>query len=523
MWHSATVRLSLGFVALAVFCLGIADLSITAHDPWHELGRLVQGLVQPDVSAVDDLWVALLRTLAFAFVGVGLGATAGFLLALVFHSRLVRGICAFVRAIHELFWALIFLQFFGLHPLTGVLAIALPYAGVFAKVFAEILEETDPLPERVLPAGSGRLSTLAFTRLSEAWPHLVSYTSYRLECGLRSSAVLGFVGMPTLGFYLESAFAQGHYDTVGALLLLFYALIASLRLWVRPLLVPVYLVVAPFCLGSGLPIVWSNVSRFFTEDIVPSPLRHGEGVSGLVGWLGDIMANEALPGIWQTLVLTQIALVLTGLLALALYPLVSRHFFQKRDFQRAFCQRLPFRQHLAVAKGHSTGSGRPGNRLAHLLGHGLLVIMRSTPEYLLAFILLQLWGPSMLPAVVALAIHNGGIIAHLVGRRSNEVRLRQDAPHGLERYAYELTPRLYGPFLALLFYRWEIIMRETAILGILGITTLGFYVDSAIQEIRFDRAMVLILITALLNIGVDVLARHLRARLRLRHTANCEP
>ena len=50
--------------------------------------------------------------------------------------------------------------------------------------------------------------------------------------------------------------------------------------------------------------------------------------------------------------------------------------------------------------------------MTHLLGHGLLVVMRSTPEYLLAFILLQLWGPSMLPAVVALAIHNGGIIAH---------------------------------------------------------------------------------------------------------------
>ncbi|WP_192036277.1 ABC transporter permease [Halomonas sp. YLGW01] len=518
MWHSATARLSLGFVALAILCLGLADLSITAHDPWHELLRLVKGLVQPDVSAVDALGVALLRTLAFAFVGVGLGAAAGFLLALVFRSRLVRSLCAFVRAIHELFWALIFLQFFGLHPLTGVLAIALPYAGVFAKVFAEILEETDPLPERVLPSGSGRLSTLAFTRLHEAWPHLVSYTSYRLECGLRSSAVLGFVGMPTLGFYLESAFAQGHYDTVGALLLLFYALIATLRLWVRPWLVPVYLAVAPFCLGSGLPIVWSNVSRFFTEDIVPAPLRQGEGLSGLAGWLGDLLANQALPGIWHTLVLTQIALVLTGMLALVLYPLVSRHFFQRHSFQRRSA--LADDHHT---NGHRSGDGLPGTRLPHLLGHGLLVVLRSTPEYLLAFILLQLWGPSMLPAVVALAIHNGGIIGHLVGRRSNEIRLRPDAPRGLSRYAYELTPRLYGPFLALLFYRWEIIMRETAILGILGITTLGFYVDSAIQEIRFDRAMVLILITALLNIGVDALARHLRARLRLRHTANCEP
>jgi len=92
----------------------------------------------------------------------------------------------------------------------------------------------------------------------------------------------------------------------------------------------------------------------------------------------------------------------------------------------------------------------------------------------------------------------------------------------INRYAYEVVPRVYPPFLAFLFYRWEIIMRETAILGILGITTLGFYVEGAIQEIRLDRAMVLILITALLNIGVDILSRRIRAYLRLKTRPTCE-
>ncbi|TFH85965.1 ABC transporter permease [Billgrantia azerbaijanica] len=495
MWHSATVRTSLGFIALAAVCALFADFQISTQDPWQEVGRLMLGLVMPDFLAVDFLGQALLRTLAFAFVGVGLGALVGLPLALAFHSAWVRTGCAFVRAIHELFWALIFLQFFGLHPLTGVLAIAIPYAGIFAKVYAEIFDETDPQPARVLPPDSGRISGLAFTRLSQAWPHLVSYTAYRLECGLRSSAVLGFVGMPTLGYYLESAFAQGAYGSVGALLILFYVLIATLRLWVRPRLLPFYLLAAPFLLGSGLPIMWSNVSRFFTQDIVPAPLRQGEGLTGLGTWLWELLTTQALPGIWHTLLLTQVALVITGALAMALFPLVSHHFTGR----------------------HFTG------RVRGTLGHVVLVVMRSTPEYLLAFILLQLWGPSMLPAVVALALHNGGIIAHLVGQRSNQLTLRQDAPRGLDRYAYEIAPRVYGPFLALLFYRWEIIMRETAILGILGIATLGFYVDSAIQEIRFDRALVLILITAALNIGVDILARRLRARLRLRHTVHSEP
>lgn len=486
---SRTVRTSVGLVLVALVCLVPADFEIQAVSPWAELGRFLGGLVQPDFTTLDTAGTALLRTVAFAFCGVALGAIVGMGLALIFQSRLVRTGCAFVRAIHELFWALIFLQIFGLHPLSGVLAIAIPYAGVFARVYSEILEEADPAPARALPGGAGLLSAFWYARVPDVWPHLMSYTSYRLECGLRSSAVLGFVGMPTLGFYLESAYGEGLYGEVGMLLLVFFALIGSLRLWVRPRLVPLYLLAAPWLLGTGLPIMWGNVGRFFTEDIVPAPLRAGEGVAGLGPWLGELLTAQALPGIAATLVLTQIALVATGLLALASFPMISRHF---------------------------TG------RLGGSLGHAVLIVARSTPEYLLAYILLQLWGPSMLPAAVALALHNGAIIGHLIGRHSNELTLRADAPRGIERYAYEVVPRVYGSFLAFLFYRWEIIMRETAILGILGITTLGFYVDSAIQELRFDRALVLILITALLNIGVDALARHLRRRLHLRTTPTCE-
>jgi phosphonate transport system permease protein len=488
--QSPTLRTSLGFLVVAAVCLAFADLAVTSINPWTELARLGAGLLAPDFSAYGEIGTALLRTVAFAFVGVAAGAAAGFVLALGFRWRVVRVFCAFVRAIHELFWALIFLQFFGLHPLTGVLAIAIPYAGIFGKVYSEILDESDPQPARILPHGVSALATFVYARIPDAWPHLRSYTSYRLECGLRSSAVLGFVGMPTIGFYLESAFGEGHYSEVGALLLVFYVLVATIRLWVRPRLVPLYILAAPFFLGTGLPIVWSNAARFFTQDIVPAPLRNGEGLAGLSQWLGDLVLNQALPGIGATIVLTQIALVATGALTLVVFPLISRHF---------------------------TG------RISGTLGHILLVVARTTPEYMLAYILLQLWGPSMLPAIVALSIHNAGIIGHLIGRRSNEIQLRLDAPDSrLERYGYEILPRVYGPFLAFLFYRWEIIMRETAILGILGITTLGFYVDSAINEMRFDSAMVLIVITALLNIGVDTLARQLRARLRLRHSPTCE-
>lgn len=488
---SPALKVSFGFVLVALACLAFADLGITTLDPWGEMRRLGLGLLTPDFHAASNLGWVIVQTIAFALCGVALGASAGFFLAQLFHYGPVRWGCAFVRAIHELFWALILLQMLGLTPLTGVLAIAIPYAGICAKVYAETLEESQPPVLQFLPPGASLVSTFFFARLPDVWVHIKNYTSYRFECGLRSSAVLGFVGLPTLGFFLETAFSEGNYSEAAALLFLFYALIASLRYWMRPRLLGIYLVAAPFLLGAGASIDFDNILRFLGSDIVPAPLRGQDLLladtwANFGDWLSMLLVDQALPGIIATVILTQIALVATALLTLVLFPLISEKFF-----------------------------GRFGRSVGHLL----LVVIRSTPEFILAYIFLQLWGPSMLPAIVALSLHNGAIIGHLVGRFSNALPLRADSPRGLNLYGYEVLPRVYGQYLAFLFYRWEVIMRETAILGILGIATLGFYIDSALADIRLDRVMLLILITAILNIGVDSLSRSIRSRLRLNNQA----
>ena len=472
-----------GFIVLAFVLLLFADVEISTVDPWAEFGRLLLGVVTPDFTATENILNAILYTVAFALLGVTFAVIFGFALALIFQNPLVRGLCATIRAVHELFWALIFLQIFGLSPLTGILAIGVPYAGIVAKVFAEILEEADTRAVAATPHGTGGLSVLLFVRLPDVWAHYKTYALYRLECGLRSSAVLGFVGLPTLGFHLETAFRQGNYSEVSALLLIFYVIIATQRLWARKQLLPLYLIGAVAILPWSVQISMVNITRFFTVDIVPFPLRNGQGFEGLMDWLGHLLATQALPGTVATIQLTMIALVATGLLAALFFPLISP---------------------LMMGR---TGRG---------VGHIVLVVIRSTPEYILAFVLLQLWGPSMLPAIVALALHNGGIIGHLVGRYTETITLRSDAPRGIARYGFEILPRVYNSLLALLFYRWEVIMRETAILGILGIATLGFYVDSAFAELRFDRAVFLIGITALLNIAIDIASRRIRTSLRLR-------
>lgn len=478
----AMVRTSLLFLALALLCLPWADLSIQTLNPWRELGKLARGLALPVWPDTPTLIDAVLNTLAFAFEGVALGAVLGFLLALVYRWRAVRVFAASIRAVHELFWALIFIQLFGLSTPAGVLAIAVPYAGIFAKVYGELFEEVDPAPGQALPAATSALSRLLFTTLPQAWPHLAAYTRYRLECGLRSSAVLGFIGLPTLGYHLESLLRQGFYAEGAVYFYALLVLIATLPLWCRRRAMPVLLIGALFWLPPVTSLNPTLMARFLTQDIVPAPLRAGDPAA-LLPWLNELWLEQIAPGLGNTLVLAILALVVMGLIGLVSFPAVSRLF---------------------------------GNRASRTGGHLVLVVLRSLPEYLLAFIALILLGPSMLPAVLALGLHNGAIVGHLVGQYSNALVLREDAARGLNRYFFEVLPRQYRLFLAFTLYRFETVIRETAILGMLGIPTLGFFIDSAFAEFRFDRALVLLVATAALNIGVDAAARGLRRRLHLK-------
>ena len=183
----ARARLRLGYanaswllLGAGILALAAADLRIGALHPQAEVLRLLGGLLQPDVFAIEGM--ALVHTIAFAVLGVGLGGTAGLLLSLVFaKSRGVRTLCAFLRSIHELFWALLLMHITGLSPLTGVLAIALPYAGIFAKVYAEMIEEADLAAAHALPAGASRVSVFAFAQLPPLLKPFSDYALYRLE------------------------------------------------------------------------------------------------------------------------------------------------------------------------------------------------------------------------------------------------------------------------------------------------------------------------------------------------------
>jgi len=200
-------------------------------------GVLVQGLQatwNTVVFAAAALSLALVGGLVLGFLGAtawwdGLGRSVGFAPLL---TMAVRLILTLMRSIHELVWAVLLLAALGTGPLVAVVAIAIPYAGTLAKIFSEMIDEAPRDAAGALEqAGATTVQCFAFGLLPRALPDMLAYTFYRFECALRSSAVLGFFGFPTLGYYISASFENLYYGEVWTYLYLLFALIIGVDWW----------------------------------------------------------------------------------------------------------------------------------------------------------------------------------------------------------------------------------------------------------------------------------------------------
>ncbi|MFP5484587.1 MAG: PhnE/PtxC family ABC transporter permease [Gammaproteobacteria bacterium] len=138
----------------------------------------------------------------------------------------VRWLLLVLRSVPELVWALVFVRVVGLGPTSGVLAIALTYSGMLGKVYADILESSDThAAHSLMRNGTGRLQAFLYGLLPQSGAELTSYTVYRWECAIRSSAVLGFVGAGGLGQLTDSSMKMFNGAEVASILLVFVLLV----------------------------------------------------------------------------------------------------------------------------------------------------------------------------------------------------------------------------------------------------------------------------------------------------------
>jgi phosphonate transport system permease protein len=221
----------------------------------YEASNLPEGLMPLPLRALQAAGNTVVFALAAMSLAVPLGLVLGFLASSSWWSqdpagglsprwRFVRKtvrplvyeatrlLITAMRSVHELLWAVLLLAAFGLLNVTAVIALAIPFTGVLAKIFAEIIDETPRDTAYALRgAGASPFQVFLFALLPRAFPDLAAYAFYRFECALRSSAVLGFFGFPTLGFFIAASFENLYYGEVWTYLYALFLLVVLVEWW----------------------------------------------------------------------------------------------------------------------------------------------------------------------------------------------------------------------------------------------------------------------------------------------------
>jgi phosphonate transport system permease protein len=193
-------------------------------------GGLLSGTYQSIAVAV----VATIVGLVFA-VPIGLAASRN--VAGKWTYRIARGFLLIVRAVPELILAIVFVVAVGLGLVAGTFALIVGTVGFLSKLVADGIEEVNPVPrEAVLSAGAAKMQETVTSVILPAAPALVGNSMYMLDVNFRSSTVLGLVGGGGIGFLLYQANQVLAYRTVGAIIILTFAVVLVIEIitnWLR--------------------------------------------------------------------------------------------------------------------------------------------------------------------------------------------------------------------------------------------------------------------------------------------------
>ena len=143
-------------------------------------------------------------------------------------------------------------------------------------------------------------------------------------------------------------------------------------------------------------------------------------------------------------------------------------------------------------------------------------LSRSVPELIWAMLLVFIFAPGILPGAIALAIHNFGILGKLSaevveGLDTRPARaLRTSGAGWFQVIAYAILPAALPRFITYLFYRWEVIIRTTIVVGLVAAGGLGMEFRIAMSHFHYTTVTLLLIWYLLLVLGVDLTAAAMR-------------
>ena len=148
----------------------------------------------------------------------------------------------------------------------------------------------------------------------------------------------------------------------------------------------------------------------------------------------------------------------------------------------------------------------------NLFAKTLLVASRSVNSLVWALLFVAVFGPGPLAGTVAIACRSVGFVGKLLGEALEEVprggieALKAAGATQTSQILYGYWPAVKPAFWSIMLLRWDINVRESSVLGLVGAGGLGMIMNAAIDMFQWDRvAVILLTIFAVVVIGEIVI------------------
>ena len=155
---------------------------------------------------------------------------------------------------------------------------------------------------------------------------------------------------------------------------------------------------------------------------------------------------------------------------------------------------------LSFLAARNLTKGSAAGQIAYNVVRFIFNVLRAFPPIILAIIFVFMVGPGPFPGVLALALHSIGMLGKLFSEAIESVDL---APVEAVRATgasnnlivwFGILPQVLPQFVAFSLYRWDINIRMSIILGIVGAGGIGFLLDQYIRLFQYQKASTCFLI-----------------------------
>jgi len=150
----------------------------------------------------------------------------------------------------------------------------------------------------------------------------------------------------------------------------------------------------------------------------------------------------------------------------------------------------------------------------------LLALVRGIPLLLLALMFVAAIGLGPVPGVLALAVHSIGMLAKFYAdafesaRRGPIEALDSAGANWHQRVRYGVLTQVAPDLARDTLFRFELNLRESLVLGLVGAGGIGFYIQLYIRSFQYQRVATLTLVILLIVVLVEQGSVAIRRRLR---------